>query len=61
MFSCLARDCDLGITDDCCFLLLSRAGDSRPAGFFETSQFVRGSAEGLLEPDIDFADSPMVL
>src|SRR5215831_2058803 len=30
-------------------------------GFFETGQFVRGSAEGLLQPNIDFVRSPMVL
>src|SRR5215510_10620754 len=30
-------------------------------GFFETGQFVRGSSEGLLQLNIDFAGSPMVL
>src|SRR5262245_66595633 len=30
-------------------------------GFFETRQFVRSSSESLLQPNIDFAGSPMVL
>jgi hypothetical protein len=30
-------------------------------GFFETGHFVPGSAEGVLQPNIDFAHSPIVL